>query len=355
MEIYIGSASCISHYNTVSEDFFFEGTPVIPGSNKLLVTPPPYKDYIPANTLRRTSGVLKMGISAGMMCLKKSGKEKPEAIIVGTGIGCYEDTDKFLKSIGDNDERMLTPTSFIQSTHNTVAGQIGLLTKCHGYNFTYVHQNLSFEYALIDAMMLLKEKETENVLVGGLDELSPSLAEQFERAGHIKKADELKEPIWKSRSTGFIAGEGAAFFNLTSTSSLNNLAKINGVKPIQKIDNKEHLIQETQKFLKELGIKEKIDLVLSGVTGDSETDQKIKAFNSEVGAPVAYFKNLCGEYFTASAFALWFAANILKKQLIPECANPEMKINGDINHILIVNHYNDKQYSIMSVSKCQTI
>lgn len=353
MEAYINSLSCISHHETFNADFFFGETSKIPSSNFLLVSPPVYKDYIPAAAIRRTSHILKMGISAGLMCLKNADAEQTDAIIVGTAMGCYEDTDKFLRSIDDNAERMLTPTSFIQSTHNTVAGQLALLVKCHGYNFTYVHQNLSFEYALMDALLLLKEKEAQNVLVGGVDELIPSLCELFERAGHIKKTDDLLNPIWNNETKGFVAGEGAAFFNLGASKNPKSIAKIRGVKPFQKIKSSEELLEKSDLFLKECGLnKEDVSLVLSGINGDAEKDLHLKEFNSRSGFAIAYFKHLCGEYFTASSFALWFASKILEKQTVPACALPGTFPSSSLKNILIVNQYNDQQYSMICVSEC---
>jgi 3-oxoacyl-[acyl-carrier-protein] synthase II len=352
MEIFINSLACISHHSTIDDNFFFEEVDPVPSSNILPVTAPVYKDYIPANTIRRTSHILKMGISAGLMCLRKTGEEKTDAIIVGTAIGCFEDTDKFLRSIVDNDERMLTPTSFIQSTHNTVGGQIALLVKCHGYNFTYVHQNLSFEYALLDGMMQLNEKEAETILVGATDELNPPLIQLLKRAGHIKKAEDVSEPIWNSTTKGYIAGQGAAFFNLTAKKDNSCIAKLTGVKTIQQIKDKEDLLRQTDTFLNEMGLKKsEISLLLSGVSGDVETDKNIIGFNKETGLPIAYFKHLCGEYFTSSGFALWLAASILKKQHVPKSTG----VTGDImelKHVLIVNHYENKQYSLICVSQC---
>ena len=353
MEAFINSLACISPHNTISADFFFEETSEKPASNFLAIVPPVYKDYIPVNTIRRTSHILKMGISAGLMCLRNSGVEKTDAIIVGTAMGCYEDTDKFLRSIDDNNERMLTPTSFIQSTHNTVAGQIALLVKCHGYNFTYVHQNLSFEYSLQDALMLLKEGEAQTILVGGVDELNPPLKELFERAGHIKKTEHLNEKLWESKTPGYVAGEGACFFNLSLTKQEKSIAKINGIKTIQTISGSKELQTITELFLKELNLSiNDISLVLSGINGDSQKDSHIKTFTSETKLPVAYFKHLCGEYFTSSSFALWFAANILHKQKIPTCALPSSHSPKNIKHILVVNYYPDQQYSLMCVSQC---
>lgn len=353
MEAFINGTSCISHHPTFQDAFFFEDIAVAPTSNTLFVSPPVYKDYIPANTIRRTSHILKMGISAGLMCLKKNQGRQADAIIVGTAMGCFEDTDKFLRSIADNDERMLAPTSFIQSTHNTVAGQLALLEKCQGYNFTYVHQNLSFEYALLDALLLLQEGEAQNILVGAVDELIPPLCELFERAGHIKSQENMLEPIWSSSTEGFIAGEGAAFFNLSKEKTESCVAKISGVKTIQDHNAKNDLLRQTEQFLKEYGLEKKdLSLVLSGISGDSRTDGHLKALHTDLGLPVAYFKHLCGEYFTSSGFALWFAANILKKQAVPASAGPQGSVPGRLQTILIVNQYLDQSYSMILVSQC---
>jgi len=353
MDIYITSKACISPQNTVDETYFFEDAPSIPKSNMLTVIPAEYKEYIPANMIRRSSHVLKMGITAGLMCLKKNNTAVPDAIVVGTAMGCFEDTDKFLKSLDENQEKTLTPTSFIQSTHNTVAGQIALLTKCHAYNFTYVHQNLSFEYAVLDAMMLLNEKEATTVLVGGVDELIPPLFELFERAGHIKKLEDLSSELWNSTSKGYVAGEGSTFFCLSSEKTSSTHTKISGLKTLQSIKDSQDLDLRVTTFLQEIGIKkEDISLLLSGVNGDEETDSTLKKFGSELNAPIAYFKQYCGEYFTSSAFAMWLASSLIEKQKVPESAGISGKIPTSLQHILIVNQYQNKHYSFICVSIC---
>ena len=353
MEAYINSLSCISHHRTIDESFFFEETAPVNTANTLFITAPVYKDYIPVNTIRRTSHILEMGISAGLMCLGKEPIEQTDAIIVGTAMGCFEDTDKFLRSLLEHDERMLTPTSFIQSTHNTVAGQIALLVKCHGYNFTYVHQNLSFEYALLDGLLLLKEGEANNILVGGVDELIPPLCELFERAGHLKKTEELTVPLWKSTGKGYVAGEGSAFFNLSAQAKKESIAKISGVKALQKITSASDLSAAVQVFLSELNLKDgDISLILSGRNGDVEKDVILNEFEAKSPHPIAYFKQLCGEYFTASSFALWFGAKIIQKQCVPDCVLREVTVIEKPKHILIINHYENSQYSLMCVSQC---
>ena len=350
MNAYINGTSCISHYNTFSESFFFEAVKSVPNSNNFTANEPNYKDYVPANLMRRMSRIVKMGVCTSAESLKKAGLDNVDAIVVGTGIGCYEDTDKFLRSLIENKEEMLTPTAFIQSTHNTVSGQIAMLIKCHGYNFTYVHQNLSFESALLDGMMLLNEKSAKQVLVGGIDETNASLLELFSRAGHIKKENELN-PVWSKNSKGYYNGEGAAFFNISAEKTSKSLAKIEGVQCFNQIFDAKDLATKTAEFLKNIGLQ-KVDLILSGNCGDSEMDKIINEFNTKAKTPIAYFKNACGEYFTSSAFAMWLATEILHRQVVPSVLS-ETKIElNDAKYILIVNHYHNKQYSLTCLSKC---
>lgn len=342
---YITALSCISHYNTVDENYFFQDLTVSTESNRLAATEPAYKEYIPTALIRRMSHIVKMGVTAGLISIKKAGIEKPDAIIIGTGIGCYDDTDKFLKTMLDNNEQLLTPTSFIQSTHNTVAGQLALLCQCNGYNFTYVHQNHSFEYALLDAFMQLNDKEAETIVVGSVDEINDSIFQLFYRAGYIKNEGQTNK--------GYAIGEGASFFTLSATATTETYAKINGVKCFQHIQNENDLITEAQIFLNTIGLTlSDVNLVLSGNCGDEQFDKKINAFNTAVQLPVVHFKRLCGEYFTASSFALWFAAMIFKHKSVPTALLENTEVPTTLKNILIVNHYQDKLYSFISVSAC---
>ena len=350
MEAYINGSSCISHQNTFDENYSFAELSFLSDSNNYLAKEPNYKDFVPLNLIRRMSRIVKMGVSTSSIALKKAKVENVDAIIVGTGIGCYEDTDKFLRSLIENKEEMLTPTSFIQSTHNTVAGQIALIIKCYAYNFTYVHQNLSFETALLDGMLLLQEGAAENVLVGGIDETNASLLELFYRVGHLKNHNNTS-PVWEKNKKGYINGEGAAFFSLSKQKNKHSIAKIIGLKCITNITSANNLQEITKVFLSEIGVQ-KVDLVLSGNCGDDKMDKNINEFNLLMKIPIAYFKNLCGEYFTASSFALWLAGEIIQNKSVPNCILNETITNTSFDNILIVNHYHNQQYSLICISKC---
>lgn len=134
---------------------------------------PDYKAYIPAAALRRLSTILRMGIAASKACQEKV-TTGFDSISVGTGLGCLTDTEKFLVTINTVSGDILSPTAFIQSTHNTISGQISLDLKNHSYNMTHTQNAVSFEVALMDAMLCVDEGK-KSVLAGAADEAIPFL------------------------------------------------------------------------------------------------------------------------------------------------------------------------------------
>lgn len=124
------------------------------------------------NSARRMSKAVKMGIICAMEALQQIDRSELDGILVGSGKGCLIDSDKFLQSIVVQQEEFLSPTAFIQSTHNTVAGQIALLIKNTGYNMTYSQGRVSFESTVFDAYLQLVLNERKTLLVGAVDELS---------------------------------------------------------------------------------------------------------------------------------------------------------------------------------------
>jgi hypothetical protein len=67
--------------------------------------------------------------------------------------------------------------------------------------------------------------------------------------------------------------------------------------------------------------------------------------------PEAYqsrFKHLCGEYCTATAFALWLGASILKKQVVPDITKIQKGTGpARLRTVLIVNQYMGKSYTFI--------
>lgn len=322
--------------------------------SRLTCIEPDYGQLIDPKMIRRMSRIIKMGVAAAMDCLKASATQMPGAIITGTAYGCLADTEAFLSKMIENREELLTPTAFIQSTHNTVGAQIALLLKCHNYNNTFVHRGFSFESALLDAVTLLQEQHASTVLAGAVDELTDTSFSLLSRFGLYKKNISSGKELYKGSAKGTIAGEGAAFFLLAADPSGNDYAQLNGLYTFYKPRDIEEIKKNIQSFLSSHAIgMHDVDLVITGQNGNIHEDTVYEQLAQTVfkGRPHARFKHLCGEYPTAASFALWLAANIIKTGEIPSCTSA---ISNDKRprRILIYNHYQNTHHALYLLSAC---
>jgi hypothetical protein len=311
---YINSIGAISPQSTVEDGHFVCVEPV-------------YKEFINPVQLRRMSRILKMGLGASSICMNHLPEAQIDAIVVGTGLACIVDLEKFLLSVLDENEQALSPIPFINSSHNTVGAQIAMMHKITGYNNTYCHRGASFESTLIDALMLLNEGEAQHVLVGGIDEYSAHYQFLISEENKMKNA---------------VLGEGAVFFILENERRENTFAELKGVhsfliKDEEIDDSHSQLIKnEISCFLQKQDLnRTDIDIFVSGKNGNCITDGIYDELGNNYfsNAKTLYYKYLCGEYMTSTAFALHLAAHQLKGQ------------TG--KYALIYNHYNYINHSII--------
>lgn len=352
---YINSVGCISAQETFKNTVFLE-EPIIQDANTLPIVKPNYKEYIDRRASRRMAKVVKMGVVAATISLQEAAVEQPDAILTGSGLGCVADSEKFLENILDNDEQYLTPTAFIQSTHNTVGAQIALGLKCLAYNLTYVHGSVSFESALIDALLLIQEaEETEikNILVGGVEEMAEYTTNLYQLVEHVKSDKVNTLELFNSTSKGAVFGEGAQFFMLSNQPQDNTYAQLKGIEIISRLDASQ-LETRIISFLNthQLALAD-IDAVVLGKNGDVEFDHFYQQLESGIfkNSITLYYKHLSGEYMTASAFGFWVAAKILKTQQIPAIltTNHQPPVSNNISYqrILLYNQYRGENHSLV--------
>jgi len=349
--MYIRSTACISPQKTFNSPGLLN-EPVDHSGNRLNCIEPDYKEFIDPKLIRRMSRIIKMGVAAGMSCLQEGGVTSPDAITTGTAYGCLEDTGVFLTKLVEQHEELLTPTAFIQSTHNTIGAQIALQLHCNNYNNAFVHRGFSFESALLDGMMLLKEGEASNVLVGAIDEITSASHILLSRLGLYRKENASSLNLLSPAAKGTVNGEGAAFFLLSAEAGENDYARIEGLTTFYKPHSQEVVEEKIMAFLAGHGLTiNDVDLVLTGRNGDAQHDQWFDQFGQTIftGKATAGFKQLCGEYPTASAFALWLAANIIKQRHIPIVL---ATVEQPVRRILICNNYQNLHYSLFLVSAC---
>ena len=349
-KIYIKGAAAISPQKTFENNSLPEDLNNAV-ENRFRCLEPVYSDYLNPVMARRMGKIVKMGIATAIKCLQNSNVAMPGAIISGTALGCLGDTEKFLSAVIKDDEQYLTPTWFIQSLQNTVSAQIALHLKCINHNFTFVHKGFSFESALLDAAMLIRNGEADDILAGGLDEMTDHNFHIYGRLNKWKKEIVDTNSLLKFNSSrGTIAGEGAAFFTLSGEKNTVSIEEIETVYGDQNSIILEKLIHKIDRFNLPLNSK---TLVLYGFSGDKENDKPYseimegKLRSCESG----YFKRLCGEYQTSSAFATWLGYSILEKGYTPQYLGIN-KFTTKHDHVLVVNHY-ENNYSLILLSKNQ--
>lgn len=303
---------------------------------------------IPPSILRRMSKAVRMGMGAALQVIEKD--HLPDGIIIGTANAGMEDCFHFLKQMVEYDEGLLTPGSFVQSTPNALAAQLAMISHNNAYNITHVHLGLAFENAMTDAAMLIGEKPGGIYLLGAVDDISSYNYQLNVLAGWYKAGTENGKSFYDNNTPGSVAGEGSAMF-LVNGESQHALAKVTALATVHTTD--ENMLQHTlQEFISSnLKEGEKISLMLSGDSGDSRLYKFHTAATSCVseGTPVCRFKHLCGEYPTASSFALWLAVYILQTQSVPSTLDP-VPANQVLQNILICNNHKGSQHSFMLVS-----
>ncbi|WP_417887461.1 beta-ketoacyl synthase chain length factor [Zunongwangia sp.] len=349
-KLYINGVSSIS---AQSDDILVVEEPKYFQQNIFSAQDIAYKQYIKPMMLRRMSKAIKMGLVTAKNALMEAGVRVPDAIIVGTGEGCKQDTEKFLENILDGQESFLTPTAFIQSTHNTVGGQIALDLKCTGYNMTYTQNSASFESALLDAILQFNEDRTiRSVLVGGVDELAKTSTPFYYLDGQLKKEAIPNLELLESETSGTITSEGANFFLLSKLRTKNSYASILDCALFNSISESK-LPDTIKSFLKrnDLSISE-IDAIVLGNNGDVRFDKYYKKLQEGIFSNTLQlgFKHLVGDYNTATAYAFWLSANIIKENRIPDFIKINSETKPDsIKNMLIYNQYLGKNHSLTLV------
>jgi len=318
---------------------------------------PNYEDWLNARSLRRMSRILKMGVTSAVMALKDAGIDQPDAIITGTGYGCLEDTGTFLSTMISNDEISLNPTPFIQSTHNSIGSAVALLYDCRNYNQTYSQGPVSFECSVMDALLLIREKSASLCLVGAIDELTETSISIFESVKKISSRNKNSIAVagdaeHVNSSCVLSNGEGAAYFVLSADKSEGDCSCIVDVKTLFEPDP-DQLKNSVSEFLSQNKLNASdIDLVLSGfggITEDHELPDNTEQFFPQ--SSLGYFKQLCGEYHSASAFAVWLASRMISEQFIPE--NILIRnCNRRPKSIVVFNQSGGSYYSLILVQEC---
>lgn len=323
--------------------------------NVLTCMLPEFSDYMNPLQMRRLGRTLRMGLAAATICLREAGVSTPDAIITASGYGFQEDMGAFLAELLDQDEQQLTPTCFIQSTHNALSGLLALSMKCMGYNTAYAGKGCAFEAALQDAMMLVRDGEAQNVLVGAVEEAYWVQRNEYARLGYLKREKIKSLRLFESQTEGTLLGEGVAFFLLSGASAAPGWCRMRDLRMVYGPADYGRLSAELMDFLGRNHLAPRdVDVLVNGASGDVARDKPIHDLRRDHFGSAAdvRFKHLTGEYATAASFALWLGAKILKTQTLPEAVLAAAAPSGrPPQTVLVLNHFLGKDYSFALLTK----
>lgn len=325
--VYINSMAQVSCQQPLSDEWF--DAPCTYAEAYVRAIEPDTKGLIVPSEARRMSKILKRTVCTAITALNNSDVAQPDAIITGTGMGCMENSEKFLIDLSRFGENCLKPTLFMQSTHNTISSLIAIILKCHGYNNTYSHKGLSFESALLDAWMQIRSGAIHNALVGSHDEVTPFMALVMQRT-HPEYA---------------FVSETSMSAVLTSAAGGRNMCEVASVEILYR--------PEASELAARLSADDDATLML-GVNGNEANDapytELIEALDYH--PQTLQYKNIFGENFSSPAMAFYAATTILSRGTIPAAMQMGGEVHaGTVGAITIVSHSDATSWSIIRLKK----
>jgi 3-oxoacyl-(acyl-carrier-protein) synthase len=329
--IYIKRATHISIQSPMSESWMRE--PRLTSESYVRSEDPQFREWLNPMESRRLSNILKRALVTAIKVKRDSGIEQPEAVITGTGLGCIENTELFLNQLCREGEELLKPTYFMQSTHNTVSSLIGINGKIHGYNSTYSHKGVSFDSALMDAIVQMRLGDINNALVTGNDEITPTYFSILKRSGYVGQEGQVP------------AGEASVAMMLT-TDAEDTLCEIEDFKMVYR---KENIGEDT------LNTAGPVDAILMGLSGERSNDEAYRDIEGKLPkAPILRYKHLFGESYTASGLGVYAAAQMLKEGTVPAV----MRVDGGepiegVRRIFVVNHSDGREYTFLTMRRAE--
>jgi 3-oxoacyl-[acyl-carrier-protein] synthase II len=134
-------------------------------------------------------------------------------VVFGTGYGCSELTEAYLKKVADVGYGAADPIVFPETLDNSPASHVARVLGLRGPNITLSCRGISGEAALIQGASLLHCGEADRILVLAGDTLNRPLYEWYEAARVLSAScyAEREGPVpLTSGGDGFVPGEGLA-------------------------------------------------------------------------------------------------------------------------------------------------
>lgn len=254
-------------------------------------------ENLPPRLVRRLKRLARMTLSLAVAAHQDSGlAANPVSVFMGSGWGALSETYDFLARLTETDEQFPSPTDFVGSVHNGPAGQVAIMFGASGANITTSGGDSSFEQALLTAELMM-QGDDGCCLVLGADEchqiLSPLLDPSI--APETPSAD----------------GGGALCLNRNQEGA-RCLVRMPFYRSCAGEQDVEALIQALGGAAAR---QSRCVLVLAGIpaaareAGEAQLARVMA--QSGITAPVVRYRDLTGEFASASAVAAVMAVSFL--------------------------------------------
>ncbi len=249
-----------------------------------------------AKTIRRLKRLPRMALGlAHSACNDATPAVAPSSVFMGTGWGALSETNDFLERLFATDERFPSPTDFVGSVHNSPAGQIAIMLGATGANITTSGGDSSFEQALLAADLMIGEDETALVL--GVDEYHHHLSPLFDPSvgGDAAPADGGGGFVVSRSRPGGSCRVRLLYYGAGSAGTEPLIVACGGPS----------------------GLQNRIGLVLAGIPavdkGKGESQLRQFLNQGKIDVPVIRYRQLIGEFASASAVAAVLAATLVDR------------------------------------------
>jgi len=227
----------------------------------------------------------------------------PSAVFFGTGWGALSETYDFLTSLFGSEEQFPSPIDFVGSVHNGPAGQAAIYLKATGSNITATGGDYSFEQALMLAGVLAKDVDGP-LLVIGSDEWHKTLTPLLDRSARIDT----------------VASDGGGALCLGQSESVPGLKT--GVLFYEIGEHNPSVMPSLMDRLSHgKSIQEKYEVIFVGIPAACRNrgQEQLATFLSMSGfeGPVIDYRNITGEFASASAVASVLAIGCLERGGLP--------------------------------------
>ncbi|WP_370980117.1 beta-ketoacyl synthase chain length factor [Agaribacterium sp. ZY112] len=118
---------------------------------------------LPANERRRATNLVRLAFQVCEQIQEKSKLESPASVFASSG-GDYQIIDQICRALSKN-ERLISPTQFHNSVHNSAAGYWGIASHCQSASTSLSAFDYSFSSGLIESTGLLVAEHKQVLFV----------------------------------------------------------------------------------------------------------------------------------------------------------------------------------------------